>query len=349
MAQHRVPHTLHLLLLGGALFLSAGRLSAQETLSRLEAEKLVMTVVQAVETHRVPAKDQAASHGAKLRVLQFTESPGRVTPDELYGAINAYLRTLDTEGHTFAIPAEQWKRWESATPTILMDRSALAQLVEVGRDRILVLRLPQTTFVDEKSTAEFATWANGVIDGVTRGADVCGVVIDLAEQKGGNAWPAVAVLQPLLSAGNTARFAPWGKPRSPIWASEVTSQLHPRFVSLGSGALAQLRGLPFAVVTTGKTASAGEMVAVLLRGEARSRSFGRPTYGASTANIAISLPDGGMLALTVARYALGDGPPLKGRIEPDERSTFFAPHAWSVRKAAQWVQGASSRCKGGTP
>jgi C-terminal processing protease CtpA/Prc len=74
-----------------------------------------------------------------------------------------------------------------------------------------------------------------------------------------------------------------------------------------------------AVLTSAQTASSGEAVDVAFRGRPNTRTFGRPTFGVSTANTTVQLSDSSMLLLTTARFAdrLGNfyGYPLP----PDER------------------------------
>ena len=50
-------------------------------------------------------------------------------------------------------------------------------------------------------------------------------------------------------------------------------------------------------------ASSGEAVLISFVGAAHARSFGEPTAGFATANVAFDLPDGALLAITTARMA----------------------------------------------
>lgn len=96
------------------------------------------------------------------------------------------------------------------------------------------------------------------------------------------------------------------------------------------------------------TASAGEMVAVALLGEGeRVRSFGWPSYGMTTANRTIKLPDNVLLVLTVSRYGIADEPVIKGKIEPQVAAHEGDTMETVLMKAATWAAAHSSLCKAG--
>ena len=73
-----------------------------------------------------------------------------------------------------------------------------------------------------------------------------------------------------------------------------------------------------AVLTGPRTASSGEAVAVSFRERPRSRSFGQPTAGLSTANGSFPLPDGGMIFLTASVFADRTGRQYGEKLMPDE-------------------------------
>ena len=79
----------------------------------------------------------------------------------------------------------------------------------------------------------------------------------------------------------------------------------------------------------------------MLMGEFNVRTFGRRTYGATTANVPVQLPDDALLLLTTYRYALGDSAPIRGAIEPDE--TVVDP-ASATARAASWASARSPLC-----
>jgi C-terminal processing protease CtpA/Prc len=73
-----------------------------------------------------------------------------------------------------------------------------------------------------------------------------------------------------------------------------------------------------AVLTGARTASSGEAVAIAFRGRARTRSFGAPTAGLTSANAAFDLPDASRIMLTTAIDVDRDGKRYDGPLVPDE-------------------------------
>jgi carboxyl-terminal processing protease len=150
--------------------------------------------------------------------------------------------------------------------------------------------------------------------------EICRWVVDLRRNNGGNFWPMLAALGPILGNGFAGRFITasdsreWGYEKGAIWFGD---EWH-RGVNAGSSSYALFNEYPLvAVLTSGETASAGEAAAVAFRGRPDARSFGRPTYGVSTSNSTIELSDSSMLVLTSARYGDRLGRLYGSRLQPD--------------------------------
>lgn len=147
---------------------------------------------------------------------------------------------------------------------------------------------------------------------------VCGWVVDLRRNTGGNLWPMLAGLGPLLGDGELAASVyPDGR-RVAVWHRDGQA---------GFGDYTQLRvrspyraaaTVPVAVLQGPATASSAEVLAVAFRGRAETRSFGAPTRGLSAGNRTFALPDGASLVLTVAATSDLAGRLYAGPIAPDE-------------------------------
>jgi hypothetical protein len=164
---------------------------------------------------------------------------------------------------------------------------------------------------------EFAESLKSIIQAHDAAA-VCGWVVDLRQNSGGNLWPMVAGLGPLLGDGDLAASVyPDGR-RVGIWYRDGRA---------GFGDYVQLRVPvpyrlhtegPVAVLTGPATASSAEVLAVAFRGRPETRSFGAPTRGVSAGNRTFALPDGASLLLTVAATTDRDGRVFSGPVPPDE-------------------------------
>jgi C-terminal processing protease CtpA/Prc len=147
----------------------------------------------------------------------------------------------------------------------------------------------------------------------------------LRQNSGGNLWPMLAGLGPLLGEAELAASVyPDGR-RTPIWYRDGQA---------GFGDYTQLRlrapyavapGVPVAVLLGPATASSAEVLAVALRSRPATRSFGAPTRGLSAGNRTFPLADGASLVLTVAATSDAAGHVYLGPIVPDEPVARLGP------------------------
>lgn len=148
---------------------------------------------------------------------------------------------------------------------------------------------------------------------------VCGWVVDVRGNTGGNMWPMLAGVGPILGPGRAGFF---------VDADSVVSEwlYADGEASIGTTVVAAADPFydpseappPVAVLTDGETASSGEAVAVAFRGRADTRSFGSSTFGVSTANAGFGLPDGAVIFLTIAWMADRSGAIYGGQLGPDD-------------------------------
>jgi C-terminal processing protease CtpA/Prc len=131
-------------------------------------------------------------------------------------------------------------------------------------------------------------------------------------------WPMIAGVGPLLGLGTAGHFVD-ADGRVSDWFIEDGRVGVDDFVLVETPLTLELSTpLPtVAVLTDGRTASAGEAVAIAFRGRANARSFGSPTWGVSTANSAFPLSDGAVIVLTVATMADRSGTIYGGEVVPD--------------------------------
>jgi C-terminal processing protease CtpA/Prc len=132
-------------------------------------------------------------------------------------------------------------------------------------------------------------------------APICGWVVDLRRNVGGNMWPMLHALRPVLGEGNpfTYRFGkgPWSQ--EPVYSLK---QPNPAI----------------AVLTSRLTVSSGELVTIAFRGPSSTRTFGEATAGLPTGNMSVPLADGAVLVLTTTRPADRTGHTYDGPIPPDQ-------------------------------
>jgi carboxyl-terminal processing protease len=176
----------------------------------------------------------------------------------------------------------------------------------------------------------------------TMGSAPCGWIVDLRANGGGNMWPMLAGLRPLLGDGPLGTFeGPVGK--GAPWRAGAGVGVEP------PASLAALESAWVAVLTGPRTASSGEAVAIAFRGRPRTRSFGLPTTGLSTSNGTFPLPDGSMILLTTAVDADRTGRRYGEKVEPDERVESSTPvppgNDPTIATAIRWLTQASGCAK----
>lgn len=139
----------------------------------------------------------------------------------------------------------------------------------------------------------------------------CRWVVDLRANSGGNMWPMLGGLRPFLGEAGVGSFVT-AKGAGPLWRARDGVDIPP------TEALKALDSAYVAVLTGPRTASSGEAVTISFIGRPRTRSFGLPTAGLSTANNTYPLPDGSMILLTVSIEADRTGARYGGKIDPNE-------------------------------
>lgn len=168
-------------------------------------------------------------------------------------------------------------------------------------------------------------------------ADLIGWIVDLRGNVGGDMWPMIAGVGPILGEDTLGFFIdPLG--RQSAWeyragAAILSGNVLQRVDSI----YRLLRERPrVAVLTDNLVTSSGEATLIAFRRRPNTRSFGTATCGLSTANAPFLLYDGALLILTNAvmadrtRFQYGDV------IAPDE--IILATPDAVVARAVAWLQ-----------
>lgn len=151
-----------------------------------------------------------------------------------------------------------------------------------------------------------------------------GWILDLRLNGGGNVWPMLLGLEPLLGDGEQLRsIAPEGVHRlgcdaQHAWLSLPGSAQPFEQLRIEAPANnARVRSVPVALLTGAWTMSSGEMIVLAFSGRPNARRFGEPTAGMTTATNDFPLADGSKLNLPVAWQADRSGWAPRGPIAPD--------------------------------
>ena len=287
----------------------------------------------------------------RWRATTIDQARGAQAPADTHLALSYALGALE-DGHSYLMTPEQSDRL-SSTP-VANARTGQRLVVPRGvplTDTIGYVSLPGYAGGTQAQQVEFAASVHAIIADLDH-AGLCGWIVDLRDNTGGNLWPMLAAVGPLLGDGEAGAALHADGSAVPFWYRRGRAGLGD-FVQLRVPTPAYETGMlqrPVAVLIGPRTASSGEVIAAAFRGRANTASFGAPTRGLSTGNRTFPLRDDAALVLTVAatRDPAGQvhaGPlqPDHG-IEPDSRRTMLSESA-SVHAAVQWL---NTLCRAGS-
>jgi carboxyl-terminal processing protease len=188
------------------------------------------------------------------------------------------------------------------------------------------------------SAGEATAFARGIQDAIARADSdaLVGWIVDLRGNGGGNMWPMIAGLGPVLGEGPAGFFIdPLGGEIE--WAYENGSSRIGGIFQVGvPGPYRLRREQPrVAVLSDNPIASSGEAALISFRGRPGARSFGTATCGLSTSNRGFTLSDSALLNLTVSVMADRHRTKYGDSIAPDE---VVADPGQVVPRAIAWLR-----------
>jgi carboxyl-terminal processing protease len=265
-----------------------------------------------------------------FRQMVVGEQPNAQTIQDLYPRIRTAL-TLLNDHHSFYVGPDSTFIRSPSLVGVCTDATPPPVQVPGGIGYVKVGSF------SGRGSAETA-FAQTIQDGVRAADDarLAGWIVDLRNNGGGNMWPMVAGLGPILGDGTAGGFA---DPDGGVtwWGYRDDSSIYDGSVLVTVTAPHRLlRPNPrVAVLTNCGVVSSGEAVVIGFRARRDARSFGTPTYGLSTANDEFTLTGGGTLILTVSTMADRTGRTYGSAVAPDE---MIVDPVETVRRAIEWLR-----------
>jgi C-terminal processing protease CtpA/Prc len=187
---------------------------------------------------------------------------------------------------------------------------------EMLGDGIAYLTIPWVSTTDSMVCMQIADSLQQVIAKL----DTQGVskwIVDLRKNTGGNCWPMLAGVGPLLGDGVCGYFIN-GNEKIPITYRDGHAMQGKNIrCSVSNPYQTKAAKKSIIVLTGNRTVSSGEIVALAFKGKEDVRLYGEPTAGYTTANATYALSDNSMLVLTVCTEADRTGRVCSGKIVPD--------------------------------
>ena len=284
-------------------------------------------LTRAIDLIRANHINSARMDWPNLIAWAHKDIAGAKTSADTYDTITNLLARLG-ERHSFMLTPQQIAADGAprfgAGGAVLEPPMPRFELVD---GRFGVVRLPGLTTFGPDGEVRGKRYTATLRDalGTLDQAPLCGWVIDLTEDTGGNMWPMLAGLDPLLGK------APFGSTVSSAGTSFW--QRNPALMTSLAHADA-----PLAILIGPHTASSGEITAVALIGRANVRTFGQASAGYSTSNATYILSDGAHLMVTSGYIRDRTGRQYAGPLTPD----VAVPLADAQAEAIRWL---TPQCK----
>ena len=273
---------------------------------------------------------------ADLRKDTFEVAKHAQTPADTYRAIRIALARLGDHHSSFHTPDE----FEQTVQMTASDNPAPRGKLLLEKIGFIALPGYQGSDGDE-----YATNIQQLIREIDS-QDPCGWIVDLRENRGGNMWPMLAGIGPILGEGEVGAFVDSYGQKEIWFYRDGKSLVDDRVNTRVNGQAYRLEASlpPVAVLTGVNTASSGEAVAIAFHGRPSTRSFGQFTAGFSTANTPILLSDGALINITDSVDADRTGQTYGDRIYPDEivddvRQFTFLMDEPIPQPAIDWLMG----------
>jgi carboxyl-terminal processing protease len=288
-------------------------------------------IMEAYSINRIRVDWPALRARARARIA------GAQRPANTYAAIRLALAELGDHHSHFLEPRASAERASggAAWP------DSNARLVD---ERFGYVRIPGYAGGEAEAMRTFARQMQDAIRTLDR-PSTCGWIVDLRGSTGGNMWPMLAGIGPVLGEGVAGSFVTPGGGNPVRWAYRGGAVIAGDIVQLAvPRAPYRLRrpGSPVAVLTGGSTASSGEAIAISFRGLPNARSFGAATGGFSSTNRNYSLPDSATIVLTIALDADRTGVVHGGPVPPDEPVANEPGRDAILAAAVRWLD---TRCR----
>ena len=182
------------------------------------------------------------------------------------------------------------------------------------RDGISMLTVPGFQGEDREAIEQYQSAGLDAMRAAAP-ATTCGWIVDLRTNGGGSAWPMLAVVAPLLDDGDVVGLK---RDDTVQWARVANGGV----VSTPGGDDTVTPGgfrvdAPVALLTSGMTNSAAEIVAIAFVGQTDAVRVGKPTAGMTTGNQVRELSDGARLILTTSYDVDRAGTVYDGPLMPD--------------------------------
>src|ERR1700761_3679910 len=299
----------------------------------------------ALDTMRQHALHGQSVDWTEVRTEAFKRAGGAFNPIDTYPAIYWALVQLGDPGAHLRLPpglypdqiallqqaerdamnsAPASARAQVSIPTPFTSRRLPeGHIVTVQGKNFGYVVLPRCSAKDNDGLLLYAADVRRILTDLTAQSPK-GWIVDLRGNTGGNMWPMLAGIGPILGDGSVGSFVANDGNVSWFYQDGKTGTRNPAGLETVSLTLQEEPVLqtpsvaPVAVLVDNSTASSAEAITIAFHGRPATRSFGSRTAGKSTAVQPFKLDDGAELYLTTAIDADRSGKAYPDGFTPDE-------------------------------
>ncbi len=307
---------------------------------------------------------QHALHGegvdwAALRTEAFKRAGGAFNPIDTYPAIYWALVQLGDPGSHLRLPpglypdqialmqqaekeaansAPAGARTETTVPTAFTSRRLPEGHIVTSQGRNFgYVVLPRCSAKDNDGLLLYAADVRRILTDLSA-QNPKGWIVDLRGNTGGNMWPMLTGIGPILGDGVVGSFVAADGNITWFYQDGKTGTRNPAgletvSLTLEEGPALRPSSAPVAVLVDSSTASSAEAITIAFHGRPDTRFFGTRTAGKSTAVQPFKLDDGAELYLTTAIDADRTGKAFPDGFTPDQ--VFPSPPACRRRAATR--------------
>lgn len=261
-------------------------------------------------------------------------SVGMKTTNDVKPVIDYIISELRKVGdkHSFFMSVAATTNYSSPTKKL---EEATSKLLP---DDIGYINVPQFGSVNDSAVTIYAQNIQNLIKDLDTKNDIKGWIIDLRKNTGGNMFPMITGLGPLLDKGTLGYFVR-NKYKHPWKLIEKGEKMWCNNAYVFDAYKLKERPERIALLISGGTASSGEFTAVSFIGQANTRLFGQPTGGYTTVNTSYRLSDGSSLMLSTGNAADRDKKDHIGAINPDVLVEQSTNKDADIEAASKWILG----------
>lgn len=290
--------------------------SEEEVAISNEADGFLNEVLTIMENHSINRK---IIDWEDFKNQVYDRAGAAQSIDETYGAIQLAL-TLLGDNHSSLIKPDGSSVWGTSNWKCRVEdfnRPALP-------DNIGYIAVSISSGSDNEKMIAYAEDIQKFIK-AEDDVDLVGWIVDLRGSGGGNFYPALAGIGPILGEGTAGYFIDPNYRRTPWGYSNGAAFYDQTPVVQVSSPYELIHPNPKVAVLLDKgVASSGEAIAISFIGRDNTKSFGSSTCGLSTGNVAFDLSNNAFLNLTVAYMADRNkqkyGVPVTPDVESDSQT-----------------------------